>query len=81
MKEQYVSRYHQFIDDFLLLIGKDNAQQLMDIITSIFTKNIDEYRTLGSPLYLNADQAENLGMCSISSGQLLEELAVLIIQQ
>ena len=79
LKNAYLSRYNAFIVGFLSLIGKEAG--IVTIIKDIFDENLTSYQKMGEPLYLKKDEAEELGVCSVKSGLLIEELSALIISQ
>ncbi len=79
LRDEYVGRYHTFIDEFLHLIA--NNDSLKDVMHNIFQTNVRDYIKMGQPLYLTGKQAEGLGICSLDLGKLVEELSAIMVSK
>jgi len=76
MKHEYVQKYNNFLNNFFLLINN-----VKHVISRIFHINLNDYRDFNSPLFLKYNEAENLGLCSKSVADLIEELSLHMVQQ
>jgi len=76
MKHEYVQKYNNFLNNFFLLINN-----VKHVISRIFHINLNDYRDFNSPLFLKYNEAENLGLCSISVADLIDELSLHMVQQ